>query len=162
MTSEYLLSITNKNKAVFTVRPVWVTNGRRSAVIAMLGSSLRMLQFRLGMDGVAVARNKQACPSHPHVLESDRTPAFLLLLLLLLLASAAGASAAAAATAAAAAAAACFCCGCLCCCCCCCTVCWSNSSAKAIWWWTLYRTLRKVTCTNMRKNTYVLLASIAE
>ena len=40
------------NKAVFTVRPVWVTNGRRSAVIAMLGSSLRMLQFRLGMDGL--------------------------------------------------------------------------------------------------------------
>ena len=39
-------------KAVFTVRPVWVTNGRRSAVIAMLGSSLRMLQFRLGMDGL--------------------------------------------------------------------------------------------------------------
>ena len=31
---------------------VWVTNGRRSAVIAMLGSSLRMLQFRLGMDGL--------------------------------------------------------------------------------------------------------------
>ena len=43
--------ITNRNKAVFTVRPVWVTNGRRSAVVAMLGSSLRMLQFRLGMDG---------------------------------------------------------------------------------------------------------------
>ena len=39
------------NKAVFTVRPAWVTNGRRSAVIAMLGSSLRMLQFRRGMDG---------------------------------------------------------------------------------------------------------------
>ena len=39
------------SKAVFTVRPVRVTNGRRSAVIAMLGSSLRMLQFRLGMDG---------------------------------------------------------------------------------------------------------------
>ena len=39
------------SKAVFSVRPVWVTNGRRSAVIAMLGSSLRMLQFRLGMDG---------------------------------------------------------------------------------------------------------------
>ena len=46
--------------------------------------------------GFAVARNKDACPSHPRVLESDRTPAFLLLLLLLL-ASAAGASAAAAA-----------------------------------------------------------------
>ena len=39
------------SKAVFTVRPVWVTNGRRSAVIAMLDSSLRMLQFHLGMDG---------------------------------------------------------------------------------------------------------------
>ena len=45
------VTITNRNKAVFTVRPVWVTNGRRSAVIAMLGSFLRMLQFRLGMDG---------------------------------------------------------------------------------------------------------------
>ena len=53
--------------------------------------------------GFAVARNKDACPSHPRVVESDRTPAFLLLpvlrlllllLLLLLLASAAGASAA--------------------------------------------------------------------
>ena len=41
------------SKAVlnFTVRPEWVTNGRRSAVIAMLGSSLRMLQFRRGIDG---------------------------------------------------------------------------------------------------------------
>ena len=39
------------SKAVITVRPVWVANGRRSAVIAMLGSSLRMLQSRLGMDG---------------------------------------------------------------------------------------------------------------
>ena len=52
--------------------------------------------------GFAVARNKEACPWHPRVLESDRTPDFLLLLLLLLLrllllASAAGASAAAAA-----------------------------------------------------------------
>ena len=51
--------------------------------------------------GFAVARNKEDCPSHPRVLESDRTPAFVLLLLLLLLrllrASAAGASAAAAA-----------------------------------------------------------------
>ena len=37
--------------AVFTIRPAWVTNGRRSAVIAMLGSSLRVLQFRRGMDG---------------------------------------------------------------------------------------------------------------
>ena len=33
------------------VRPVWVTNGRRSAVIVMLGSSLRMLQLGVGMDG---------------------------------------------------------------------------------------------------------------
>ena len=40
---------------------------------------------------------------------------------------------------------------------------YSNSSAKATWWWVLlYRTLRIVTCTNMRKNTYVVLASIAE
>ena len=39
------------SKAVFTVRPAWVTNGRRSAVIAMLGSSLRVLQLRRGMDG---------------------------------------------------------------------------------------------------------------
>ena len=38
---------TNRNKAELTARPVWVTNGRRSAVIAVLGSSLRMLQFRL-------------------------------------------------------------------------------------------------------------------
>ena len=54
--------------------------------------------------GFAVERNKDACPSHPRVLESDGTPAFLLLLLLLLLpASAAGASAATAAAAAAAA-----------------------------------------------------------
>ena len=31
----------------------------------------------------------------------------------------------------------------------------SNSFAKAIWWWMLlYRTLRKVTFTNMRKNVY--------
>ena len=52
--------------------------------------------------GFAVARKWEACRSHPRVLESERTPAFLLLLLLLLLllvmlASAAGASAAAAA-----------------------------------------------------------------
>ena len=94
------------------------------------------------MGSFAVAGNKEACPSHPRVLESDRTPAFLLLLLLLLLlASAAGASAAAAAAAAAAlfvGPARCF-------------NFYSNSSAKAIWWWMLYRTLRKVTCTNMRK-----------
>ena len=69
--------------------------------------------------GFAVARNKDACPSHPRVLESDlllyccllllRVPLLLLLLLpllplllllLLLLASAAGASVAAAAAAA--------------------------------------------------------------
>ena len=55
--------------------------------------------------GFALARNMEACPSHPRVLESDRTPAFLVLLLLLpllllvLLDSAAGASAAAAAAA---------------------------------------------------------------
>ena len=30
---------------------------------------------------------------------------------------------------------------------------YENSFAKAIWWWMLlYKTLRKVTCTNMRKN----------
>ena len=46
-----IIIITNSNKAVLTARPVWVTNGRRSAVIARLGSSHRMLQFRLGMDG---------------------------------------------------------------------------------------------------------------
>ena len=90
--------------------------------------------------GFAVARNKDACPSHPRVLESDRTPAFLLLLLLLLLlASAAGASGAAAAAAALfVGPALCF-------------IFYSNSSAKAIWWWMLYRMLRKVTCTNMIK-----------
>ena len=33
----------------------------------------------------------------------------------------------------------------------------SNSFGKAIWWWMLlYGTLRKVTCTNMRKNMYVV------
>ena len=80
----------------------------------------------------------------------------LLLLLLVLLASAAGASAAAAAAAATAAAAAalfvgsarCF-------------IYFSNSYVKAIGWW-MYRTLRKVTCTNMRKNTYDVFASLAE
>ena len=35
------------SNAELKARPVWVTNGRRSAVIAMLGSTLRMLQFRL-------------------------------------------------------------------------------------------------------------------
>ena len=44
------VTIRNRNKAVLTVRPIWVTNGRRSAVIALQGSSLRMLQFRIGMD----------------------------------------------------------------------------------------------------------------
>ena len=86
-------------------------------------------------------------------------PLLLLLLLLLLLASAAGASSAAAASAAAAAAAAaallfvgparCF-------------IVFANSYVEAIWWWMLYRTLKKVTCTNMRKNTYVVLESLAE
>ena len=34
---------------------------------------------------------------------------------------------------------------------------YENSFAKAIWWWMLlYRTLRKVACTNMRKNMYVV------
>ena len=46
------MDVCNRNKAIFTVRPVWVTSGRKSAVIAMLGSSLPMLQFRLGMDGL--------------------------------------------------------------------------------------------------------------
>ena len=50
------------SKAVFTVRPVWVTNGRRSAVIAMLDSSLRMLQFHLGMDGPFRSMKQGACP----------------------------------------------------------------------------------------------------
>ena len=52
------------NKAVFTVRPVWVTNGCRSAVIAMLCSSLRILQFRLGMDWLCRC-TKQGCLSFP-------------------------------------------------------------------------------------------------
>ena len=43
--------ISNRNKAVFTVKTVWVTNGRRYAVIAMPGSSLCMLQLGLGMNG---------------------------------------------------------------------------------------------------------------
>ena len=34
---------------------------------------------------------------------------------------------------------------------------YENPFAKAIWWWMLlYRTLRKETCTNMRKNMYVI------
>ena len=58
------------SKDVFTVRPVWVTNGRRSAVIAMLGSSLRMLQFRLGMNG-PFRSTKQGGPSDfvPHTMQ---------------------------------------------------------------------------------------------
>ena len=78
----------------------------------------------MALIGFAVARNKDSCPSHPRVLESDGTPVFLLLLLLLLplLASAVGASVAAAAAAAAlfAGPALCF-------------LFYSNSSAKAIW-----------------------------
>ena len=107
----------------------------------------------LALIGFAVARNKDSCPSHPRVLESDRTPVFLLLLLLLplllLLASAVGASVAAAAAALFVGPALCF-------------LFYSNSSAKAIWLWMLYRTVREVTCTKMRKNTYVVLASLAE
>ena len=86
--------------------------------------------------GFAVVRNKEACPSHPRVLESDRTLVFLLLLLLLLLASAEGASAAAAAAATVAAVAvdaaatalrtAGWSCSVL--------FFYSNSSAKAMWW----------------------------
>ena len=39
---------------------------------------------------------------------------------------------------------------------------YENSFAKAIWWWILlYRTLRKVTCTNMRTNTYVVTPRFA-
>ena len=49
------------NKAVLTVRPVWVTNRRRSAVIAKLGSSLRILEL------LSVARNKEACPISYHI-----------------------------------------------------------------------------------------------
>ena len=140
----------SRNKAVFTVRPVWVTNGCRSAVVAMLCSSLRMLQFRLGIDWLCRSTKQgflSFAPAHirvgPNTLFST------------------------AAAAAAAAAAACFCCGCLCyccccsccCCCCCCCCCllllwvplllllllhcllvllcfifYSNSSAKAIWY----------------------------
>ena len=33
---------------------------------------------------------------------------------------------------------------------------YENSFAKAIWWWMLYRILRKKTCTNMRRNMYVV------
>ena len=33
---------------------------------------------------------------------------------------------------------------------------YENSFAKAIWWWMFYRTLWKITCTNMRKNMYVV------
>ena len=51
--------MTNRKKAVFTVRPIWVTRGRRATVIGMLSSSLRMLQFRLGTD-VLCRGTKQA------------------------------------------------------------------------------------------------------
>ena len=131
----------SRNKAVFTVRPVWVTNGCRSAVIAMLCSSLRMLQFRLGMDWLCRS-TKQGCLSFaparirvgPNTCFSTAAAAaaaaacllllrvpLLLLLLLLLLASAAGASAAAAAAAALLVGPA------------RCSIFYSNSSAKAIW-----------------------------
>ena len=65
----------------------------------MLGSSLRMLQFRLGMDWLCRSTKRKCLSFAP---ASDITPAFLLLLLLLLLllATAAGASVAAAAAAA--------------------------------------------------------------
>ena len=33
---------------------------------------------------------------------------------------------------------------------------YDNSFAKAIWWWVFYRTLRKVACTNIRKDMYVV------
>ena len=33
--------------------------------------------------------------------------------------------------------------------------------AKAVWWMLLYRTLRKATCTNMRKNMYVVIPRCA-
>ena len=73
----------------------------------------------------------------------------LVVLLLLLLASAVGAFAAAAAAELFVDPALCF-------------IFCSNSSAKSIGWWMLYRTLRKVTCTKMRKNKHVVLASLAE
>ena len=142
--------IRNRIKAAFTVRPVWVTNGCRFAVIAMLCSSLRMLLFRLGMDWLRRS-TKQGCLSFAPARIGVRPNTCF-----------------STAAAAAAAAAACFCCGAsvsaaalfvgsaL------CFIFYSNSSAKAIWWWMLYRTLRKVTCTNMRKNTYDVFASLAE
>ena len=43
-------------------RPVWVTHERRSAVIAMLGSPLRMVQFRVDMDWLWRS-TKQGCLS---------------------------------------------------------------------------------------------------
>ena len=119
-----------------TVRPVCVTNRRRSAVIAMLGSSLRMLQFRLGMDGLCRSTKQGGLSFAPARIRVGPNTCF--------------------STAAAG-----------CCCCCYCTAyCWLvllgvlflilDSFAKAIWWWMLYRTLRKVTCTNMRQNIYVV------
>ena len=95
----------SRNKAVFTVRPAWVTNGCRSAVIAMLCSSLRMLQFRLGMDCLSRS-TKQGCLFFaPARIRVGPNTCF----------------STAVVAAAAAAVAACFCCGCLCCrsCCCC-------------------------------------------
>ena len=116
-------------------------------LLQMLCSSLRMFQFRLGMDWLCLSTEQRCLSFAPARI--NRTPAFqlmpllllllvLVLLLLLLLASAAGASVAAAAAALFVGPALCF-------------IFDSNSSAKAIWWWMLYRTLRKVTCTNMRK-----------
>ena len=96
----------SRNKAVFMVRPVWATNRCRSAVIAMLCSSLRMLQFRLGMDWICRS-TKQGCLSFaPARIRVGPNTCFSI-----------------AAAAAAAAAAACFCSGCLCCCCCYCCCC---------------------------------------
>ena len=95
------VTIRKRNKAVFTVRLVWVTNGCRSAVIAMLCSSLRMLQFRLGMDWLCRS-TKQGCLSF--------APARIRV----------GPNTCFSTAAAAAAAAACCWCGCLCCCCRCC------------------------------------------
>ena len=58
------------SKAVFTVRPAWVTNGRRSAVIAMLGASLRMFQFRRGMDGPFLRTKQGGLPDFaPHTMQ---------------------------------------------------------------------------------------------
>ena len=135
MTSEEL-SQTETRLSFVTVRPVWVTNWRRSAVIAMLGSSLRKLQFRPGMDGLCCSTKQAGLSFAPARTRVGPNTCF-------------STAATTVAAAAAAAAAACFCCGCLCCCCCrCCCCCYcttycslvllgvfffdSNSSAKAI------------------------------